>query len=119
MRKFAIKFLVYYYKAMPDTNWNTGELTLSEYKYGFVSDSYGTAPVDSTKVTPFISLKKIWDGMDARIRLKLIATGSRWKSRNGAFSYPEINYQDIIFYAAPRKKIIPASITGSWSSGNI
>jgi Fe-S cluster assembly protein SufB len=92
---------------MPDTNEILDELTQSEYKYGFVSDiDTETAPIGLDESTVrYISLQKKEPEWMLEFRLKAYRHWLTMKEPKWAhISYPEINYQDIIFYAAPRKK---------------
>jgi Fe-S cluster assembly protein SufB len=92
---------------MPDTNEILGKLTQSEYKYGFVSDiDTETAPVGLDESTVrYISAKKNEPEWLLEFRLKAYRHWLTMKEPKWAhIKYPEINYQDIIFYAAPKKK---------------
>ena len=79
-----------------------------EYKYGFTTDiAMDTAPKGlSEDIVRFISAKKNEPQWMLDWRLKaykhwLTLNEPNWQN----FSYPKINYQDIIFYAAPKEKI--------------
>ncbi|MES2780354.1 MAG: Fe-S cluster assembly protein SufB [Bacteroidota bacterium] len=79
-----------------------------EYKYGFTTDiEMDTAPKGLTEDTiRFISAKKNEPEWMLEYRLKaykhwLTLPEPNWQN----FQYPPINYQDIIFYAAPKEKI--------------
>jgi Fe-S cluster assembly protein SufB len=103
------QFSLNYYKVMPDTNEILDELTQGEYKYGFVSNiDTETAPVGLDESTiRYISLKKNEPEWMLEFRLKAYRHWLTMKEPKWAhISYPEINYQDIIYYAAPRKKMI-------------
>jgi Fe-S cluster assembly protein SufB len=83
------------------------EVTSGDYKYGFFSDiEMETAPMGLTEDTVrFISAKKNEPEWMLEFRLKayrhwLKMPEPKWAHVN----YPPINYQDIIFYAAPKKK---------------
>jgi Fe-S cluster assembly protein SufB len=89
------------------------ETALSDYKYGFVSDfETDEAPKGlSEEIVRFISKKKNEPGWMLEWRLKayrqwLKMTAPKWANLH----YPEINYQDIIFYSAPKQKIKPKSL---------
>jgi Fe-S cluster assembly protein SufB len=94
-----------------DESLNTIERTVSnEYKYGFVSDfETDSAPKGLNEDTVrFISAKKNepewmleWRLKAFRYWLKLAPEEPRWAN----LSYPAINYQDIIYYSAPKQKI--------------
>jgi Fe-S cluster assembly protein SufB len=79
-----------------------------EYKYGFTTNiEMDTAPMGLTEDTiRFISAKKDEPEWMLEYRLKaykywLTLPDPNWQN----FHYPPINYQDIIFYAAPKEKI--------------
>jgi len=94
---------------MPDTNEILDNLTKSEYKYGFVSDiDMETAPVGLDESTVrYISAKKNEPEWMLEFRLKAYRHWLTMKEPAWAhISYPPINYQDIIFYAAPKKKML-------------
>src|SRR5688572_3171392 len=80
---------------------------LSEYKYGFVSDiEADEAPMGlSEDIIRFISAKKKEPQWMLDWRLKayqhwLKMTEPKWPN----VKYPPINYQDIIYYSAPKQK---------------
>lgn len=79
-----------------------------EYKYGFTTNiEMDTAPKGLTEDTiRFISAKKNEPEWMLEYRLKaykhwLTLPEPNWQN----FKYPPVNYQDIIFYAAPKEKI--------------
>ncbi len=83
------------------------EVTNSEYKYGFVTDiEMDTAPIGLTEDTVrFISAKKNEPEFLLEYRLKAFKkwqemTQPQWAHLN----IPVIDYQNIIYYAAPKKK---------------
>lgn len=83
------------------------EVTNSEYKWGFVSNIESeTAPKGlSEEIVRFISLKKNEPEWLLEWRLKAFRhwqtmTEPKWPN----VSYPEIDFQDIIYYSAPKKK---------------
>ncbi|MEE4176109.1 MAG: Fe-S cluster assembly protein SufB [Bacteroides sp.] len=83
------------------------EVTGSEYKYGFYTDiEMDQAPRGLTEETiRFISAKKNEPEFMLDIRLKAFRHWKTLKEPNWAHvEYPPIDYQDIIYYAAPRKK---------------
>jgi Fe-S cluster assembly protein SufB len=89
------------------------ETALSDYKYGFVSDfETDEAPKGlSEEIVRFISKRKNEPEWMLEWRLKayhqwLKMTAPKWANLH----YPEINYQDIIFYSAPKQKIKPKSL---------
>ncbi len=89
------------------------EFTSSEYKYGFESDiDTDSAPKGLNEdIIRFISAKK--EEPEWMLEWRLDAY-SRWcdmkEPRWPNVSYPEINYQDIIYYAAPKQKVVPKSL---------
>lgn len=83
-------------------------VTSSEYKYGFVTDiELETAPkgLDEDTVR-YISAKKNEPEFLLEWRLKAYRHWLNMKEPKWAnIEYPPINYQDIIYYAAPKKKV--------------
>src|SRR5450631_2967590 len=94
-----------------DDGLSTIERTvLSDYKYGFVTDiEADEAPMGLTEDTVrFISAKKNepqwmldWRLKAYRYWLSLDHKEPTWAN----IKYPAINYQDIIYYSAPKQKI--------------
>ncbi len=89
------------------------EVTTGEYKYGFYSD------IDTEKIQKglnediirLISSKKDEPEWLLEFRLKSFRHWQTMKMPGWAnLSIPRINYQDIIYYAAPRKKTSPMSV---------
>lgn len=83
------------------------EVTQGEYKYGFVTDiETETAPKGLTEDTVrFISAKKNEPEFMLESRLKAFRYWLKLKEPTWAhISHPPIDYQDIIYYAAPKKK---------------
>ncbi|PKP30285.1 MAG: Fe-S cluster assembly protein SufB [Bacteroidetes bacterium HGW-Bacteroidetes-17] len=83
------------------------EVTQGEYKYGFVSDiETETAIKGLTEDTiRFISNKKNEPEFMLEKRLKAFRHWQGLKEPKWAhLKYPPINYQEIIYYAAPKKK---------------
>ena len=84
-----------------------------EYKYGFTTNiEMETAPKGLTEDTiRFISSKKTEPEWMLEYRLKAFRY---WQSLSSPswqnFSYPAVDYQDIIYYAAPKEKIILDSL---------
>lgn len=90
-----------------DSNSILSEVTSGEYKYGFVTDiEMETAPRGLTEDTiRYISAKKNEPDWMLEFRLKsyrkwLEMTEPTWAH----IHHPPINYQDIIYYAAPKQK---------------
>jgi len=99
-------------KKQDDSNIIT-EVTSSEYKYGFYSD------IDTEKipkglnedVVRLISFKKNEPEWLLEFRLKAFRHWQTMKMPTWAnLKIPEINYQEIIFYAAPRQMKAPGSL---------
>jgi Fe-S cluster assembly protein SufB len=89
------------------------QVTSSEYKYGFVTDIESEdAPMGlSEETVRYISAKKKEPEWLLEWRLKayrhwLTMEEPKWPNVH----YPPINYQDIIYYSAPKQKIAPNSL---------
>ena len=89
------------------------QVTSSEYKYGFVTDiEADEAPRGLSEDTVrFISAKKNEPAWMLAYRLKaykhwLTMEEPKWPN----VEYPPINYQNIIYYSAPKQKIAPDSL---------
>jgi Fe-S cluster assembly protein SufB len=89
------------------------QVTSSEYKYGFVTNiEADEAPKGLTEDTiRFISAKKNEPSWMLEYRLKaykhwLTMEEPSWPN----VTYPKINFQDIIYYSAPKQKIAPKSL---------
>jgi len=83
------------------------EVTGSDYKYGFVSDiENDAAPMGLDEGTiRFISKKKEEPKWLLEFRLKAYRHWLTMEEPDWALiHYPAINYQDIIYYSAPKKK---------------
>src|SRR5215203_5300767 len=99
---------------MYDENENIlDQVTTSEYKYGFVSNfETDDAPKGLSEDTVrFISAKKNEPQWMLEYRLKayrnwLTMEEPRWPN----VFYPKINYQDIIYYSAPKQKVSAGSL---------
>lgn len=89
------------------------EVTRNEYKFGFVTDiETDTIPKGLNEdVIRLISEKKNEPEWLLEFRLKAF---ERWKQMEmphwAQLKIPEIDYQDIIYYAAPRRKVRPGSL---------
>jgi len=84
------------------------EVTQNEYKYGFVTDieSESIAKGLNEDVVRLISQKKNEPEFMLEFRLKAFRYWQKMKMPTWAhLKVPEINYQDIIFYSAPKQKI--------------
>ena len=78
----------------------------SEYKYGFYTDLENdtAAPGLNEDTIRFISAKKEEPAWMLEWRLKAFAVWKEMKEPNWAhIHYPAINFQDIIYYSAPKK----------------
>src|SRR4030095_3642642 len=92
---------------MSDDQKILDEVTSSEYKWGFISDfESDNAPKGlSEDIVRFISKKKNEPEWMLEWRLKAFR---HWKTMEepkwSNVNYPEINFQDIIYYSAPKPK---------------
>ncbi len=89
------------------------ETVLSDYQYGFVTNiEADEAPKGLSEDTiHFISEKKNEPAWMLEWRLKAYRHWLNMKEPNWAnIKYPAINYQDIIYYSAPKQKIAPGSL---------
>src|SRR3954470_7291544 len=97
-----------------DDDLSTIERTvLSDYKYGFVTDiEADEAPKGLNEdIIRFISEKKNEPGWMLEWRLKAYRHWLKMEEPNWAnVKYPKIDYQDIIYYSAPKQKINPESL---------
>lgn len=84
------------------------QITTSEYKYGFVTDiEADEAPKGLSEDTVrFISAKKNEPSWMLEYRLKAFRHWLTMEEPVWAnVGYPKINYQDIIYYSAPKQKV--------------
>ncbi|MEY3920684.1 MAG: hypothetical protein RL634_445 [Bacteroidota bacterium] len=89
------------------------EITSSEYKYGFVTNiEADEAPKGLSEDTiRFISAKKNEPVWMLEYRLKAFQHWQKMEEPNWAnVNYPTINFQDIIYYSAPKQKVSPKSL---------
>ncbi len=89
------------------------EISQSEYKYGFVTDiEADNAPKGlSEDIVRFISKKKNEPEFMLEYRLKAFRHWQKMKEPTWAHvHYPEINFQDIIYYSAPKQKPVLNSL---------
>ncbi len=109
-----MKSEVYQQEKQVDEGMSTIEQTvLSEYKYGFVTDiEADEAPKGLNEDTiRFISAKKNEPSWMLEWRLKAFRHWLNMEEPQWAnLDYPPINYQDIIYYSAPKQKINPKSL---------
>ena len=92
---------------MDEENKILNEVTQGEYKYGFYTDiEMDTAPKGLSEDTiRFISQKKEEPEFVLEYRLKAYRHWLTMKEPKWAhLQYPEIDFQDIIYYAAPKTK---------------
>ncbi|MBX2887069.1 MAG: Fe-S cluster assembly protein SufB [Ferruginibacter sp.] len=85
----------------------------SEYKYGFVTniEADEAPPGLSEDIIRFISSKKNEPEWMLEWRLKAFKQWQKMEEPNWAhIKYPRVNYQDIIYYSAPKQKVKPGSI---------
>ena len=90
------------------------DVTSGDYKYGFVTDiETDVIPAGLNEdVVRLISSKKEEPEWMLEFRLKAFRHWQTMKMPKWAnLKIPEIEYQDIIFYAAPKQKIAPASLS--------
>ncbi|MGE5425293.1 MAG: Fe-S cluster assembly protein SufB, partial [Syntrophothermus sp.] len=96
-----------------ETNKFLDEFTQGEYKYGFVTDietDYAPKGLNEETIR-FISAKKNEPEFLLEFRLKAYRHWLTMKMPRWAhLRYPEIDFQDIIYYAAPKKKKELASL---------
>ncbi|MCB0501314.1 MAG: Fe-S cluster assembly protein SufB [Bacteroidetes bacterium] len=84
------------------------EVTSSEYKYGFVTDiESDDAPMGlSEDIVRFISVKKKEPEWMLKWRLKAYRAWLKMDTPEWAkVNFPKINFQDIIYYSAPKQKV--------------
>lgn len=89
------------------------EVTNSEYKYGFVTDiEQEFAPLGLNEdIVRFISAKKEEPEFLLEWRLKAFRHWQTMKEPDWAkVFYPEIDYQNHYYYAAPKQKVAPKSL---------
>ncbi len=89
------------------------ELSTSEYKYGFVTDiEQEFAPKGlSEDIIRFISAKKEEPEWMLEWRLKSFKVWQKMKEPSWAkVNYPKVDFQEIIYYAAPKPKETKASL---------
>ena len=98
---------------MAQDNELVNELSQSDYKYGFVSDYESDfAPLGlSEDIVRFISAKKNEPEFMLEKRLKayrhwLTMTEPNWAH----LDFPKVDFQDIYYYAAPKKQKGPSSL---------
>ncbi|MGZ5285792.1 MAG: Fe-S cluster assembly protein SufB [Flavisolibacter sp.] len=100
-------------QVMDDDRSTIEQTVLSEYKYGFVTDiEADEAPKGLTEDTiRFISAKKNEPAWMLEWRLKAYRQWLKMNEPHWAnLNYPQIDYQDIIYYSAPKQKVSPGSL---------
>ena len=100
---------------MKDGRSTIEQAVLNDYKYGFVSDLEADAlpPGLNEDTVRFISAKKNEPEWMLEWRLKAFRHWTRLAAEEPTWAninYPPINYQDIIYYSAPKQKINPGSL---------
>ena len=98
---------------MDDDRTTIERTVLSDYKYGFVSDlEADEAPKGlSEDIVRFISAKKNEPQWMLDWRLKAYRQWLKMEEPKWAnIKYEPIDYQDIIYYSAPKQKINPNSL---------
>ena len=93
---------------MEDQDKILEEVTSGEYKFGFVSElDNDTIPKGlNEEVIRMISAKKKEPEFMLEFRLKAFRSWKKMKQPNWAYlKIPPIDFQDIIYYSAPKKKI--------------
>ena len=91
-----------------ETNKTIREIADNEYKYGFVTDIENDAapPGLNEEIITLISQKKEEPNFMLKWRLDAFHKWQKMKEPNWAnINYQEPNYQDICYYAAPKKKL--------------
>lgn len=89
------------------------QTVLNEYKYGFVTDIEADAAPKglSEDIVRFISAKKNEPEWMLEWRLKAYRQWLKMPEPNWAnVKFPPIDYQDIIYYSAPKQKVKPKSL---------
>jgi len=89
------------------------QVTSSDYKYGFVTDiEADSAPKGLNEdIVRFISAKKNEPEWLLEWRLKAYRQWLNMEEPKWAnISYPPIDYQDVIYYSAPKQKVTPKSL---------
>lgn len=101
---------------MPEENDDILEqVTSSEYKYGFVTNiESDDAPKGLNEdIVRFISAKKNEPEWMLEWRLKAYRHWQTMEQPEWAnVTFPPIDFQDIIYYSAPKQKIAPNSLDG-------
>lgn len=88
-------------------------LTKSDYKYGFYTDiETDTLPKGlNEEIIRQISIRKKEPDWMLEWRLKAFSQWKKMKMPNWAHLHiPDIDFQDIIYYAAPIQKVVPGSL---------
>src|SRR4030095_2624616 len=100
----------------PDESLSTIERTVStDYKYGFVTEiEADEAPMGLNEdIIRFISLKKHEPEWMLEWRLKAFRQWSQMAGHEPKWAnikFPPINFQDIIYYSAPKQKVTSKSL---------
>jgi Fe-S cluster assembly protein SufB len=89
------------------------QTVLNEYKYGFVTDIESDAAPKglSEDIVRFISAKKNEPAWMLEWRLKAYRQWLKMEEPSWAnVTFPTIDFQDIIYYSAPKQKVTPKSL---------
>ncbi|ANE49935.1 Fe-S cluster assembly protein SufB [Flavisolibacter tropicus] len=98
---------------LDDSRSEIEKVVISEYKYGFVTNiEADEAPKGLNEDTiRFISAKKNEPAWMLEWRLKAFAQWQKMTEPHwGNLNYTPIDYQDIIYYSAPKQKVKPNSL---------
>src|SRR3954465_8747134 len=99
--------------AVQETVERVKRIDVDQYRYGFETDiESDKAPKGlSEDIVRFISAKKNEPAWMLEWRLKAYRHWLNMKEPTWAnINYPAIDYQDVIYYSAPKQKIAPGSL---------
>ncbi len=100
-------------KTMPNGTQELEQLSQQPYKYGFTTniEADNAPPGLNEEIIHFISKKKNEPDFLLNWRLRAFEAWKKMKEPTWAkVKYPPINYQDIIYYSAPKQKKGPKSL---------
>lgn len=95
---------------MNDINSDIQKAVMADYKYGFVTDIEADAAPKglNEEIIRFISVKKNEPEWMLEWRLKAYRHWLNMEEPSWAnLKHPPIDYQDIIYYSAPKQKVKP------------
>lgn len=98
---------------MNDINSDIQKAVMADYKYGFVTDIEADAAPKglNEEIIRFISVKKNEPEWMLEWRLKAYRHWLNMEEPSWAnLKHPPIDYQDIIYYSAPKQKVKPGSL---------